>query len=144
MSGLTEKQLNFFHDEGFLLIEDALDPDIFQLLRAELTEKIDAFAREALTESLLDNLYEHEPFERRLHHLALQLENPTPLVALGKGKKRTPGMFQIYTCPSLLDIVESVIGPEILAHPQFNIRPKRPYRDESVVPWHQEPHRGRR
>ena len=47
-------------------------------------------------------------------------------------------MFAVQTHPAILDIVESLIGPEILAHPQFNIRPKLPNQDTSVVPWHQD------
>ena len=138
MSGLTEQQLAFFREEGYLLVEDAIDPSVFQRLRAELDEGIDAFARAALADGRLSDAHAEEPFERRLHLLALQLADPAPILALGRGKQRTPGMFQIYTCPSLLDIVESVIGPEVLAHPQFNIRAKRPYQDEGVVPWHQD------
>ena len=138
MSGLTEQQLAFFREEGYLLVEDAIDPSVFQRLRAELDEGIDAFARAALADDRLSDAHAEEPFERRLHLLALQLADPAPMLALGRGKQRTPGMFQIYTCPSLLDIVESVIGPEVLAHPQFNIRAKRPYQDEGVVPWHQD------
>ena len=138
MSGLTEQQLACFREEGYLLVEDAIDPSVFQWLRAELDEGIDAFARAALADGRLSDAHAEEPFERRLHLLALQLADPAPMLALGRGKQRTPGMFQIYTCPSLLDIVESVIGPEVLAHPQFNIRAKRPYQDEGVVPWHQD------
>ena len=138
MSGLTEQQLAFFREEGYLLVEDAIDPSVFQRLRAELDDGIDAFARAALAGGRLADAHAEEPFERRLHLLALQLADPAPMLALGRGKQRTPGMFQIYTCPSLLDIVESVIGPEVLAHPQFNIRAKRPYQDEGVVPWHQD------
>ena len=138
MSGLTQQQLAFFREEGYLLVEDAIDPSVFQRLRAELDEGIDAFARAELADGRLSDAHAEEPFERRLHLLALQLADPAPMLALGRGKQRTPGMFQIYTCPSLLDIVESVIGPEVLAHPQFNIRAKRPYQDEGVVPWHQD------
>ena len=138
MFGLTQQQLAFFREEGYLLVDDAIDPAVFQRLRAELDAAVDAFASAALDDGRLSDAHADEPFERRLHLLALQLADPAPLLALGRGKQRTPGMFRIYTCRSLLDIIESVIGPEILAHPQFNIRAKRPYQDEGVVPWHQD------
>ena len=111
---------------------------MLQPFRAELDGNIDTFARAALADGRLSDAHAEEPFERRLHALALELDDPAPLLDLGRGKQRTPGMFRIYCCPSLLDIVESVIGPEILAHPQFNVRAKRPYQDEGVVPWHQD------
>ena len=138
MSGLTEQQLAFFREEGYLLVDDAVDPTVLQPLLAELDESIGAFARAALADGRLSDAHADEPFERRLDALALQLADPAPLLALGRGKQRTPGMFRIYTDSVLLDIVESVIGPEILAHPQFNIRAKRPHQDEGVVPWHQD------
>jgi ectoine hydroxylase-related dioxygenase (phytanoyl-CoA dioxygenase family) len=47
-------------------------------------------------------------------------------------------MFAIFTHPALLDVAESLIGPEILAHPQFNSRAKMPGHKAAVVPWHQD------
>ena len=138
MSGLTPQQLDFYREQGYLLVEDALDPAVFDLLRSEVEEVVDGFAREALADGRITEPHEEEPFERRLHRLALDLGDPEPLLALVRGKMRSPGMFRIYACEALLDIVESVIGPEILAHPQFNIRAKRPGVDEGVVPWHQD------
>ena len=138
MSGLTEQQLAFFREEGYLLVDDAIDPAVLQPFRAELEQNIDVFTRAALADGRLSDAHADEPFERRLHALALELDDPAPLLDLGRGKQRTPGMFRIYSCPSLLDIVEFVIGPEILAHPQFNVRAKRPFQDEGVVPWHQD------
>ena len=35
-------------------------------------------------------------------------------------------MFTLRTSPVLLDATEALIGPEILAHPQFALRPKMP------------------
>ncbi len=138
MSGLTEQQLAFFREEGYLLVDDAIDPAVLQPFRAELDQNIDSFTRAALADGRLSDAHADEPFERRLHVLALQLDDPAPLLDLGRGKQRTAGMFRIYTDPALVDIVESLIGPEILAHPQFNVRAKRPYQDEGVVPWHQD------
>ena len=138
MPGLTPQQLDFYREQGYLLVEDALDPAVFDLLRAEVEETIDTFARQALADGRIAEPHEDEPFERRLHLLAVQLDDPWPLLALARGKVRSPGMFRVYACEALLDMVESVIGPEILAHPQFNIRAKRPGVDEGVVPWHQD------
>ena len=53
------------------------------------------------------------------------------------GKRKTPGMFHVMTLPGILDVVESLIGPEILVHPQFNSRAKLPD-GTSVVDWHQD------
>ena len=138
MPGLTEQQLSFYSEQGYLLIDDVFDPSVLDTLKSELDDKIDAIARRAHGEGRLADLFENEAFDRRVASVAAALDYPRELVSQFHGKLRTPGMFTILTEPSLLDIVESVIGPEILAHPQFNVRAKLPHRDEGVVPWHQD------
>jgi ectoine hydroxylase-related dioxygenase (phytanoyl-CoA dioxygenase family) len=72
-------------------------------------------------------------------HAAMTEGDASDLWRAAHGKnQKTAGMFAIITHPSLLDIVESVIGPEILAHPQFNSRAKLPHHQATVVPWHQD------
>ena len=51
---------------------------MFQPLRAELDRNIDAFARAALADGRLSDAHTDEPFERRLHLLAPQLDDPAP------------------------------------------------------------------
>ena len=138
MPGLNEQQLNFYKKQGYLLVKNAFDPSALDTLKNELNEQIDGIAKQAYAEGRLDHSYENEPFERKLARVAAKLDCPDELSRQFHGKLRTPGMFQIITHPGILDIVESVIGPEILAHPQFNVRAKLPHRDEGVVPWHQD------
>ena len=78
MSGLTEQQLAFFREEGYLLVDDAIHPAVLQPFRAELDGNIDAFASAALADGRLSNAHAEEPFERRLHALALELDDPAP------------------------------------------------------------------
>ena len=54
---------------------------------------------------------------------------------LGKQHKGA-GLFHLLTHPRILAVVESVIGPEILVHPQFNLRAQMP--GEPEVIWHQD------
>ncbi len=58
-------------------------------------------------------------------------------VVTGKHLK-TSGLFSIIKQRAVLDIVESVIGPEILAHPQYNVQAKMPRESHSEIPWHQD------
>ena len=37
----------------------------------------------------------------------------------------------------MLNIVEQLIGPDILGHPVWNLRTKTPHNEATVVPWHQ-------
>ncbi len=138
MSGLNPEQISFFKAQGYLLVENLLSPALFRPLIGELEQIIDRNVRMAHAQGRLDELFEEEPFERRLIRVCAALEDPSAILSQVHGKLKTEGMFQILTDPALLDIVESLIGPEILAHPQFNVRAKLPNRDEGVVPWHQD------
>ena len=144
MRGLNSEQIEFYKDQGYLLVEDVIPVDDIQLLISELNETVDQNARKAQANGELSELFEDEPFERRLARI---VESVTDLAESSftdtlfdglHGKLKTDGMFAVMTHLAILDIVESLIGPEILAHPQFNIRPKLPNQDTSVVPWHQD------
>ena len=138
MSGLTSDQLDFYRTQGYLLVEDVIDPSGFDRLIAEIDAIVDTYAQEAHAAGELSELHADLPFAKRLVHIHSQLADPSPLLRQVNGKLKTEGMFAILTQPALLDIVESVIGPEILAHPQFNLRAKLPNQNATVVPWHQD------
>ena len=144
MGGLNSEQIAFYKDQGYLLVEDVIPVEDLQLLIAELNETVDQNARQAQEKGELSELFEDEPFERRLARIVESVADPSDtsfsdtLFEGLHGKLKTEGMFLVQTHPAILDIVESLIGPEILAHPQFNIRPKLPNQDTSVVPWHQD------
>ena len=138
MNGLNPEQISFFQENGYLLVENVLSPTDFQPLIRDLEQIIDQKVRAVRAEGRLSELFENEPFERRLVRICEAMEDPVDIQQLIHGKLKTEGMFQVLTHPAILDIVESLIGPEILAHPQFNIRSKFPHQDEGVVPWHQD------
>ena len=144
MNDLNSEQITFFKEEGYLLVEDVLPVEDLQPLIDELNETVDRNARKAHARGELDNLFEDEPFERRLARIVESVAHPSSTSFENtifdglQGKLKTEGMFVIVAHTAILDIVESLIGQEILAHPQFNIRPKLPNQDTSVVPWHQD------
>ncbi len=144
MGGLNSEQIAFYKHEGYLLVEDVIPVEDLQLLISELNETVDQNARKAQAKGELSELFEDEPFERRLARVVESVADPSDTSFTDTffeglhGKLKTEGMFAVQTHPAILDIVESLIGPEILAHPQFNIRPKLPNQDTSVVPWHQD------
>ena len=136
--GLTQGQIDSYQREGHLALDDLFDPKRLDLLRSDVSEIVDAYARTAHGDGRLTELFAEEPFERRLAAIVAALDDASELLGQVNGKLRTPGMFEILTEPAILDVVESLIGPEILAHPQYNIRAKLPHQDKTVVPWHQD------
>ena len=144
MRGLNAEQIAFYKDQGYLLVEDVIPVEDLQPLISELNETVDQNVRKAQARGDLPELFEDEPFERRLARIVESVADPSETSFTDTffeglhGKLKTEGMFAVMTHLAILDMVESLIGQEILAHPQFNIRPKLPNQDTSVVPWHQD------
>ena len=139
MAGLSEEQLSSYLNDGFLLLEDVLSPDDLQPLIDDIADEIDRKARAACATGKLSDPFENEPFDRRLACLRETMDDATEIEKAVTGKHlKTAGMFAVITHPAILDIVESVIGPEILAHPQFNCQAKMPNETRSQIPWHQD------
>lgn len=139
MTALTPHQAARYRDEGYLLLDDVLPPGAFALLIRELEAVVDARAREQQSAGLLWEPHPEAPFDSRLALLHAGSADPEALWRSVHGKHlKTAGLFAVFTHPALLDIVESLIGPEILGHPQFNLRAKLPGHDPTVVPWHQD------
>lgn len=139
-SGLDPRQVRQFKEDGFLIVRDVLPSEAFELLIEEIDQKIDAAARQAVEEGLLDksDRFENASFAHRAAMLSGACSDPDWFWGPFRGKPKTRGLFTLRTHSALLDVVESLIGPEILAHPQYNLRPMLPDHDSTVVPWHQD------
>jgi ectoine hydroxylase-related dioxygenase (phytanoyl-CoA dioxygenase family) len=142
---LTARQIDRFHTDGYLVVENALtDADLGPVIR-EYEERIDRRARELHAAGTLSRLYEEEPFERRLAcicHETMELY-PEMDIMVHRGK----AAFDFLRNDRLLDMVEAFVGPEITCSPIQHIRAKLPDTltpallgkgDTHVAPWHQD------
>ncbi len=137
MSGLTDRQLEDYCERGFLVIESLFAPARLDVLIGELNSVVEDWANRYHVMGHLDDMYSGEPFERRLYCIEEAMVDTSEVFEAVLGKRKTPATFEVLTLPEILDTVESVIGPEILVHPQFNCRAKLPD-NRSVVDWHQD------
>ena len=139
MSALTERQTDFFMREGYLMVPDVFAPADLEPLRGEFTAVIHQAALELRAAGKLSALYEDEPFERRLTRIHAETgEILGPIIGRGGGGHSGPALFAVITHPALLEVVESLIGPEIVASSVYRVRPKIPGMARGVVPWHQD------
>lgn len=137
--GLTPQQVEQFHDDGFIIVRDRLPLEAMQPLINDLEQRIDQLAAEAVEQGSLNEtkIFADAPFNKRLALLTEATGSQVFWERL-KGKQfKTPGMFALRTDPDLLDMVESIIGPEITAHQQTSLRPKLPG-TIGAVGWHQD------
>ena len=137
---LTPQQVEQFKDDGLLIIRDILPPEAMQPLIDELMQKVDVAVDGAVKSGVLDQNFEDAPFPTRLALAERACSDHVRLLDnyFRDQKPRSHGIFVLRSFSVLLNIVESLIGPEILAHPQFNIRAKMPGQQSTVIPWHQD------
>ena len=126
---LTESQLSHFDKLGYVVAENVLTDDDLDLVIEDYSAHIDRRARELYSIGRLSNTYKNEPFERRL---ALICEENTEIYEdidipafLGEG------IFEFLGNEHLMDVVESIVGPEIICNPIQHTRAKLP---QSFVP----------
>ena len=128
--------------DGYLIVPQMLPHAALQPLISELTHKVDNAIREAVRQGQLDaaETFAGAPFAQRLALASDACKDRRWLwqTFFSRGKPISAGMFALRTTPQLLDATEDLIGPEILAHPQFALRPKMPDLDLLDIPWHQD------
>ncbi len=146
-----------FADDGYLVVKNVVDPerDIAPVL-AEFSAVLDDVATKFVREGRIARDYHELPFTERLTQIcaesgevlsqyfdiSLPQSNVQPDTPINMGA----AMLRLLTNPRLLDVAESVIGPEIWVSPVQHIRMKLPAHavtDKSngliaKIPWHQD------
>lgn len=141
-STLTAEQVQQFQNDGFLIVRDVISDEAVKPLIHDLEELVENLTSAALDQGILDqdHTYTDSPFAQRLAQLGSACSESNWIWKEYRkiGKLKTPGVFHLRRHPDLLDIIESLIGPEILAHPQYAVRAKLPDHMHTEVPWHQD------
>ena len=71
---------------------------------------------------------EDASFEKRLHKLETEFDSGFMIRKSVTGKHlKSAGLLDLGNNKKLLDIVERLVGPEILFHPLYNIQAKMPF-----------------
>ncbi len=136
---LDSRQLGFLEENGFLVVENVLDHDrTIAPLRREYEELARSIGEGWVAESKLDPVALGGSFEDWIiasYRAGLDYFQPmdislppgeiTPEIPFHAG----PAIFGLMTDSRLLDIVESVIGPEITSNPIQHVRIKPPADD---------------
>ncbi len=155
---LAAVQRRQFDEQGFVVVEDVLDPAVeIAAVLAEYSVILDGVARDLFSSGAIASTYDHLPFAERLIQVCAEsgrivpqefdfslpqsgIRHDTP-ICVG------PAVFRLLTSPRLLELVEDVIGSEIYSNPVQHIRMKLPKRVlpegytnglVSQIPWHQD------
>lgn len=140
---LIEAEIAQFFDAGYIMVPNVLTPEELEPLRREIAEGIDATVRRLADEGKITRMFDDEPFETRLtrltsDHPELTDEYMRALEGKAGGGQTGREMFSVITHPCLLDVLESLLGPEIVGSSVYRVRPKVPGLGRGIVPWHQD------
>jgi phytanoyl-CoA hydroxylase len=116
-----------FERDGYLVIENVFDPaaDLDPVVR-EYDRQLDEIAADWHARELIDSTYEGLPFSERFGHVLnyagpegyrpfdITLSGP---ITEDSPMHTGPAVFDLITHPRLLDVVEQLIGHEILSNP---------------------------
>lgn len=137
---LTDDQIARFNRDGYLVVEEVIDTNTLEAVIAEYAARLDALYEGWFADGLvpaptpqmglwdkLDVAYRagfdwYQPLDISLPHSDIRLDTPM---------HHGPAVFNMATHPKLLDIVESLIGPELTSNPIQHVRIKPP---EAKVP----------
>ncbi|RKU06975.1 mitomycin antibiotic biosynthesis protein [Candidatus Poribacteria bacterium] len=142
---LTESEVSFFHDNGYLLLEDVLDENDLGPVVTEYSEIIAERAERLHKEGKVTSTYADKPFTERLLHLAAEASEVTGDLDIMRA--RGEATFNFLKNPKILDLAESFVGSEIVCNPIQHIRAVLPIRDSQrhptpwqrhPTPWHQD------
>ena len=135
---LSGSEVSFFHENGYLLLENVLDENDLATVIEEYTGIIGERAERLDKEGKLTSTYSDKPFTERLLHLAT--EAPEVTADLDIMRARGEATFNFLKNPKILDLAESFVGSEIVCNPIQHIRPVLPKRESQRLPtpWHQD------
>lgn len=134
---LTQKQIDRFQSQGYLIIDNLVDERTLEAVRREYADLMDKLYAEWHSQGLVkatgpkmnfwDKLNEcyaagfdwYQPFDISLPHEGITDDTPMHF---------GPAVFNMVTNGVILDTVEHLIGPEISSNPIQHVRIKPPQR----------------
>lgn len=128
--------LDFFHTNGYMVLQGLFDDSDLDPLIGEINEEIDLLAEDLVRTGELSRTYREQPFEQRL--ASIHRETEKVFSAIKAGKLCGPALFSVLTHPRLLDVAEQLCGPELVASSVYRLRPKLPSNPVGNIPWHQD------
>jgi ectoine hydroxylase-related dioxygenase (phytanoyl-CoA dioxygenase family) len=121
--GLGPHELEQYHDRGYVVRRKLLLPEQLHRLRDE-------------TEKLHDEMARRAPAEVHISWEDLPGDRPKKIRQLMHSEKVCPTLDAVSRSPQVLDVVEQLLGPDILLfHSKLLMKAAR---DGSFTPWHQD------
>ena len=124
-----------YERNGFVIVPGVLPDHDLEPVRRVIASQVDREAHKMLQSGAIDELYVDVPFERRLYEVYKGIKRES-----GNWNQEVFGreLYDFGTHPAILDLAESLLGPEIQFNGDFWVRSKLPNETASTYPWHQD------
>ncbi|HZO91732.1 MAG TPA: phytanoyl-CoA dioxygenase family protein [Chthonomonadaceae bacterium] len=132
---LTEQQRQHFEEQGYVVVPGVVDEASLEPVRRAIAKAVEREAQKLYAEGRITSLYTEAPFTRRL--AAMHRETGEEL-GIWNNEVFSRAVYDLLVYPPLLDVVESLIGPEITVNGDYWVRPKLPGGKLITYPWHQD------
>jgi phytanoyl-CoA hydroxylase len=133
---LTQEQLIFFDENGYLVVDDVLDQGgVLEPVRAEYAELLSGLYDGWYADGLVTAPPESLSFEDKLVSAyragcdwfqSLDISLPGDRIEANTPMHFGPAVFDMITNSNLLNLVEDLIGPDITSNPIQHVRIKPP------------------
>ena len=133
---LSTKQVNQYFDDGFVLIPSFFTKEEMKPVMDAIEECVDVLASNLYRGGKIKDKAESAGLYKRL--ILLEDQFPGAAVLLHKQGYLPVAFRNLWSNDRLLNAVEQFIGPNIAAHPVWNLRTKTPQNQETTSPWHQD------
>lgn len=131
-----------FRRDGCLVARRALDPEVLEPVRQSVADFVDNQIRELVSAGAVSDPHEEAPFETRWALVSNEnnLQDGEHRVRQWGGRSGllARSIYDLAVYPQLIDIIASIIGPEIMARGDYWIRPKVPGDPHTTLAWHQD------
>lgn len=125
MMKLSKSQCEIFHEQGYLHVPDALPMESLDKVVCDLDRVVDEVAQRLYAEGSIRDLHADKSFENKIAFLSRD-SGMSLQQFVSFPRNRSQALFDFMHDPLLLELVESLVGPEIYGHPCQYIRAKLP------------------
>ncbi len=133
---LTREHRECFEAQGFVILRNVLGEETLEGVRREMNWIVNMHAGEFIEAGRIPNPCYDEPFDRRFLRLYESCLDQAPNSF--RTELHLPGLFPLFFHPAVLDLAESILGPEVRLYPNYTARPKLPRHEPTLVLWHQD------